>query len=291
MNKFFEFILKAKIIPITIVIVFCFLVFRQFYLPLSFSNEPSSSYLVKIGMSENEIASTLESEGFITNRIFLKIYVFISGNHGKLKAGLYNLSPSMSIASIVSKISSGATSLQKATIIEGWSIKDMADYLDKNNIYNKQDFLAATQKDYRNEFDFLSDLPEGDSLEGYLFPDTYHMSGNSSAEEFVRLMLSNFDNKVSDDLKQEIKRQNKTVFEVVTMASLIEKEVNTYEDKRLVSGILYNRLNSGIPLQVDSTINYITGEDKFRISRSDTKMGSNRLMTSCPLWSRLYPCK
>jgi len=96
-----------------------------------------------------------------------------------------------------------------------------------------------------------------ENLEGFLFPDTYYFSFGFSGAEVVKKMKDNFDKKVNQEIREEIKRQGKTLFEIITMASMIEKEVRTLEDKKLVSGLLWKRLKTNMPLQVDATIAYI----------------------------------
>jgi UPF0755 protein len=131
-----------------------------------------------------------------------------------------------------------------------------------------------TQKDYSSEFDFLQDKPENESIEGYLFPDTYQIAKGESCEEMLNTMLSNFDKKLTLNLRTEIKNQRKSIFDVVIMASLIEKEVRTFDDKKIVSGILWKRMAVGMPLQLDATINYITGKSDPSATIKDTKIDS-----------------
>ena len=129
-------------------------------------------------------------------------------------------------------------------------------------------------KDFKNELDFLKGISDNTSLEGFLFPDTYQFPYRIKSEEIVRRMLNNFEKKLTPDLREEIENQGKTIFEIVTMASLIEKEVRTLEDKKIVSGILWKRLESKIPLQVDATITYITDKKTTKISIEETKIDS-----------------
>jgi len=129
-------------------------------------------------------------------------------------------------------------------------------------------------KDFSEEFDFLRDKPKNVSLEGYLFPDTYEINTGAQIEEIVKTMLSNFDKKLTSNLRKEIKKQEKTIFEIITMASLLEKEVKSKEEKEIVSGILWKRLKNRIPLQVDATIIYITGKKTTKVSKDDTEIDS-----------------
>ena len=120
----------------------------------------------------------------------------------------------------------------------------------------------------------MSELPETASLEGYLFPDTYEISEGESPEDIIKNILVNFEKKITRELKEAIALKNKSVFEIITMASMIEKEVKTINDKKIVSGILWKRLEDGMPLQVDATINYITGKNHKSALLADLKINS-----------------
>jgi UPF0755 protein len=120
----------------------------------------------------------------------------------------------------------------------------------------------------------LKDKPKSLNLEGYIFPDSYKIRKEETIEDIINKTLQNFDKKVTPELRQEIEKQNKTIFEIITMASLLEKEVKTLEDKKIVSGILWKRLENNMPLQVDATISFITGKKDANISIEETKIDS-----------------
>ena len=129
-------------------------------------------------------------------------------------------------------------------------------------------------KDFSQEFDFLKDKPIYFGLEGYLFPDTYEIAKGESIDNIVRRMLSNFDSKFKQEMRDEVQGQGRAISEIITMASLIEKEVKTLEDKKIVSGILWKRLGVSMPLQVDATIVYLTGKKTTKVSIEETQIDS-----------------
>jgi UPF0755 protein len=190
-----------------------------------------------------------------------------------LQAGDYELSPSMDIPAIANKFAKGDTIKQSVTIIEGWDLNDIGQYLEEQKIVTKKDFLAAAKEDFSQEFDFLQDRPKNASLEGYIYPDTYYFPLGVSAQDIIKQALQNFGVKFTPELRAEISRQQKTISKVITMASIIEKEVQTVEDKKIISGIFWNRIQIGIPLQSDPTINYVTG-GKDGISAKDMAIDS-----------------
>ncbi len=205
-------------------------------------------FSVERGQNVFQIGRNLEKDGLIKNRFFFDFYVLITGNARKLRAGDYFLNPSMSTREIAKKIIAGDTATITLIIPEGWTLRQIEERLGFK-------------------------LP-GENLEGFLFPDTYRFPVKVSGEEVVKAMRENFDKKLTQELQEEVERQGKTIFEIVTMASLLEKEVKTKEDKELVSGILWKRLENGIPLQVDATITYITGKNTTKISVEDTQIDS-----------------
>lgn len=265
-----------------IFLILLFFLWQGIYLPKNPKGE-EEIFSVQAGKSLKEISSSLGKQGFIKSGIFFRIYTLLSGDSKKLQAGEYLLSPSMTIPEIVQKFVSGDVITKTITIIEGWNLKDIAQYLE-NEGFSKEEFFQITgypenksnSKDYSDTFAFLKDKPEDTNLEGYLFPDTYEVKINEEDPETIIIKaLQNFDKKLNSDLREEIKKQDKTIFDILIMASLLEKEVKTYEDKQLVSGILWKRLNHGWPLQVDATLTYITGKKSSELTKEDLELPSH----------------
>ncbi len=264
-------------------IVFLLLVsyiFFQVYVPADPASHETVTFTAQKGLGDDEIGNSLQKMGIIRSSYFFKFYVILSLRHSSLKAGDYIVSPKMSIYEIANEISQGNVIKDKIVVYEGWDINDIGKYLESRDICTEADFVKAASKDYSSNFDFLKDLPRdragkpSASLEGYLFPDTYEISKGETCDGFVLMMLENFDKKLTPDLRAEITRQKKSIFDVVTMASLIEKEVRTLSDKKIVSGILWKRLLIGMALQLDSTINYITNGNDPSVSIKNTKIDS-----------------
>lgn len=265
-----------RIISIASTVLILLLVFVcwQIYFPVKTGSVESIEFTAQKGEGDDEIAVRLEDLGIIKNNYFFRFYVIVSGSHGKLQAGKYSLSPNMTIAEMVRKFSIGDVIKQKITILEGWDILDIEKYLVEKEICIKEEFQEALAKDYSGEFSFLKEKPSGVGLEGYLFPDTYNISLGESAEDIVRIMLSNFDKKLNTGLREQALSQGKTVYEIVTMASIIEKEVRTMDDKKIVSGIFWKRIDVGMALQSCATVNYITGKNDPGVSIKDTQIDS-----------------
>jgi len=257
-----------------IILFVCF----EIYVPQNPMSHETITYTVPQGWGDVEISKDLENLGIIRSAYFFRFYAVLSFRHSELKAGKYILSSRMSTYQITKKIAKGDVIKEKILIYEGWDIEDIGEYLESKEVCFKNDFIISANKDYSDEFDFLNPpadgKPEDISLEGFLFPDTYEISEGISCDDIVIAMLSNFEKKITPELKTEIQEKGKSVFDIVIMASMLEKEVRTLNDKKIVSGILWKRIEVGMPLQLDATINYITGKSDPAVAIKDTKIDS-----------------
>ncbi len=242
-------------------------------------------FIIEKGQGFSDVGSNLRQTGLIKSRFWFNVFVLASGRHSRLQAGVYELSSDNTIAKIVQKISKGNILEEKITILEGWNAHDVANYLEQKQIFSQDDFLSAVKsgdkeiQDVFNSdsflmFDFLSGNGRVAGLEGFLFPDTYEFAFGSSISDVLREMLANFKIKIDDELRSEIKRQGKSLYEILIMASLLEKEVRIYSDKQMVAGILWKRLQADWPLQVDAAINYAIGKPAARLSLDDLQLNS-----------------
>ncbi len=243
-------------------------------LPFLFSYQKPSIFQEKIiiiekGETAFNIASKLEKQEIINNSYSFLLTAFLSNNLKNLQAGEYSLNSNMNNNEIIEILSKGKTIKNQITIPEGWNNQEIAEYLEEKNLFQKQDVLNLINS---NALSVEEDNPP--TLEGYLFPDTYLLEKNETLEKTIKIILENFNKKLTPELKEETEKQNKTIFEIITMASLIEKEVISYEDKQIVSGILWKRIEAKMPLQVDASIIYILNEKKQSISIEDTKIDS-----------------
>ena len=219
------------------------------------------------GQNAFQIANDLKAEGYIESKILFLAELIRTGNFKKLKSGEYDL-VGLDCSQIINKMVNARTVAKTATIIPGQTIKDIQNGKIAKLI-NLNDLSKYRIKDFQEEFDFLRDLPAGADLEGYLFPDTYELPENPEIDYLIAVALKNFDKKMSLDAREKIAKQNRTIHDVVIMASILEKEVKTLEDKKIVAGILYKRLDADMPLQVDSTLLYykVPGVEDGRINK------------------------
>ncbi|MBZ9577827.1 endolytic transglycosylase MltG [Patescibacteria group bacterium] len=239
---------------VVIILIGGFWVWQGIYYPVSPDSDETVIFLVKKGEGAKEISINLKEQGLIRYGSFFRVYVLFKEVGGDLKAGEYELSRAMAIPEIVNKLASGDRIKKIIIIIEGWNLEDIRNYLEEKGIAKAKELDP--------------------SLEGYLFPDTYEISPEDGIEEIVEKMLDNFDKKLTSELREEISSQGKTVHEIVIIASLLEKEVRTFKDKKIVAGILWKRLESNMLLQVDATITYITGRKTTKILKEELQIDS-----------------
>ncbi len=230
---------------------------NEIYLPHT-THRGANSIEIRPGTGTKEIAEILKNEGVIRSSSAFLIYVKLKGAASKLQSGNYVFGKN-SIPEIARALVVGGTNEIILLIPEGWTSRQIAERLDELGIISGEEFLTIVQER---------------ELEGYLFPDTYRIFTNSKPKDLVLKMLENFEKKITPKLREEIKNQQKTLREIITMASLIEKEVPHEEDRAVVSGILWKRLKIGMALQVDATITYIKNQSAGRISLEDTKIDS-----------------
>lgn len=217
------------------------------------------TFTIMRGQNALQIASDLKAEGYIQSKIFFLAKVAAGDYWRELKAGEYDLRQD-NIDSIIDKLVNARTVAKEAVIIPGWNLRDIASSLAKERLIASQEFYGAVSADnvavLKGEYVFLESVPPGADLEGFLSPDTYQIDVQTDAYDFARIALDNFGIGLTSAMRTEIASQSKTVFEVVTMASILEKEVKTFEDKKIVAGLLWKRFDAGMPLQVDSTLLY-----------------------------------
>jgi len=262
-----------KIIFLLLIIFACLLFFilarYQINTPLSV-DETEKTFAIEKGEGLKEISQNLEKSGLIKQAFWFKFYVLTKGWAARLQAGEYYLTPSLNIPQISEKIIKGEVISPEVTVTipEGFTLKQIDARLAKLGLIQSGEFISLN----------ISQIPsfkfQTASLEGFLFPDTYRFSMGATKQEIAEKMFDNFNKKLTEDLKNEIIKQGKTIEQIIIMASLIEKEVRTDEDRQIVSGIFWKRLNNKYPLQSCATIAYILSVDKWRYSVEDTKVDS-----------------
>ena len=262
-----------------IVLVSLIIFWWQIRTPLNSTGE-TKIFKVEKGDSAKVIAENLKDTGLIKNPFLFRLYIFLALSQYSLKPGEYELSSKMPIRDIGDILVLGGVNEVIITIPEGFNLKQVEDRLVGAGLAKRDELMnyrpeadpPLADKFSKDVLPILSDKPKFASLEGYLFPDTYRFFKDATLSDIVSKTINNLDNKLIPDLKTAIKNSSYSTYEILTMASLIEKEVSKDSDRPIVAGILWKRLKAGVPLQVDATLVYITGRNEIR--EADKKIKS-----------------
>jgi len=260
--------------------------YRAYNVPASQSNL-SKLFEVEKNEGAKTISVNLAEAGLIKNKYHFYYYLWRQNLTQKIQAGTYELTPDMPIPEIADKFVNGEIKLayEKLVIPEGFTNAKIVERINEIDPKLAKDFEAiigcacagqesCACRDLIQKYSFFESLPVGVDLEGYLFPDTYFVYPEDDAMKLVTKFLNNFEKKVSSDLINKAESQGKNLHEILTMASIVEKEVRSNEDKKRVAGIFWKRVDDDYLLQSCATLAYILGEDKKQYSIADTQIVS-----------------
>ncbi len=237
--------------------------------PPSESEEPVT-FIVERGEPARSIALRLQEVGLITDARLFELYLRYYGLSTRLEAGEFTLRRNMTMPEIAQALQQARAREVVITIQEGWRIEEIAEYLAEQGVVDPQEFLSlartpeALSPELRSQFPFLQALPPGSSLEGYLFPETYRVAVGSDPETIIAIMLRTFDERVPPKWREDAAARGYTLHQVVTLASIIERETPLADERPLVASVYWNRLEGRCPeagtyLQADPTVQYAMG--------------------------------
>ncbi len=238
---------------------------------------------VPSGADAESIAALLFAEGLIQNELAFRVHARRQDDGQTLMAGSYNLSPSMPAKDIYAAIRDGLVHVETAwfTIPEGFTVEQIAARLAEDGLAGEEAFLALAREPAAElvaEFPFLSDLDNPEIiyiLEGYLFPDTYEVFASADETDLIRIMLRRMEQILNDlDFSGHNAEMDLSLHEILTIASLIEREVQVDHERETVAGVIYNRLEINQLLQIDATIQYMLGETKEFLTYADLELPS-----------------
>jgi UPF0755 protein len=224
--------------------------------------------------SLKKIAATLEERKIVTSAGLFVFYARLRHDDARVKAGYYQFNDGMSPAEVLRRMVAGEVYVHRFTVPEGYSIYQIADLLAGRNLLGKEEFLRECFSK-----PLLHDLGiGGESVEGYLYPSTYDITPQMTAAELIRLMVAQFDKVYAREFAPRAQAAHRSTREVLTLASLIEKEAMRPEEQPLIASVFRNRLKVGMPLQSDPTAVYgvrasagnITKEDVMRATPYNT---------------------
>ncbi|WP_328802138.1 endolytic transglycosylase MltG [Saccharibacillus alkalitolerans] len=252
--------------------------------PMPASDQPVA-FEIPEGTGTAKIADRLQEEGLIRSALLYKAYLKMENEGTAFKAGTYELLPGSDYESITAALNGKETGIARresvrVTIPEGFTIKQIADRLSEKGGWDAKKIRALAREPEKFADDLPGEIP-GEvkltyALEGYLFPDTYEFETTASEEDVVRRLVQETRKKLESisDFDSLLKERGLTVHELLTVASLVEREAVADSERQLIAGVIYNRLDDPMKLQIDATVQYALGEQKERLLYSDLKIDS-----------------
>ncbi len=238
--------------------------------PVGSKSEASRIVFIRPQTGALTIARALKDAGVIRSRVAFLAVAVGRGTYRHLLAGEYEFAPGLSLLEIVRRLEQGRGFVHQVTIPEGFAAQQIAQLLAERGLVNRDRFMALLQDRQMLEQYGL----EGESLEGYLFPDTYRLIKGLSEEVIVHRMVRRFQEMLGPEEHTRAEELGMSVHEIVTLASLIEREAQVPEERPLVSAVFHNRLRRGIPLQSDPTVLYGLSRFSGRLTKANLQAPS-----------------
>ncbi len=219
-------------------------------------NGTEQPFTVETGESVDSIASRLEVVGLIRNAGAFRSYLIYSGLDTTIQSGEYKLSAAMSAIEIARKVQDATPEEVTFVVLPGWRLEEIAASLTTSGLsFSPEEFLSAARAPH-SDYDFLGNAS---TTEGFLFPDSYIVPRGVTADDFVNGLLRNFALHLTPDLKNQFQRQGLTVYQAVTLASVVEREAVQDEEKPLIASVYLNRYKINMKLDADPTVQYALG--------------------------------
>ncbi|RJP69988.1 MAG: endolytic transglycosylase MltG [Candidatus Abyssobacteria bacterium SURF_17] len=222
------------------------------------------------GSSLSDITKNLMDEGVISNEFLFKSTAVMRRTNRGLKAGEYRFDKSMALLDVLTSLEQGRVMLHRFTIPEGFTVKHIADLLAKKGLVDADEFLRLS-----NDPEVCGELGiDSSTLEGFLFPDTYKVAKGMPAKRVLRVLVDRFRKACSGEIEDEIAKSGMDIYDIVTIASIIEKEALYDDEEPLVAGVIYNRLRLNMRLQCDVTIRYPLDNYGVELTYADLRIDS-----------------
>ncbi|MBR1552537.1 MAG: endolytic transglycosylase MltG [Schwartzia sp.] len=228
---------------------------------------------VEPGMNAGDIGELLQKRGVIGSKQKFWLIAKLGGEDRKFKAGTYHMYVNMPIREALDVLVSGEASMIRFTIPEGFTVREIASRLEREGIVSSKAFLDKAK--HFGPYRYMQASRQAMfRSEGFLFPDTYEVEPGTSAEAILQMMVRNFDNKLTDEMREKAAKRNLSIYELITLASLVEKEARYEEDRPIIAQVFYKRLDINMPLQSDTTIQYLLDVPKEDVTYADTEIDS-----------------
>jgi len=247
------------------------------YLQIFSSGPEGRKVIISIedGSTTSDIAELLARKGLVKSSTVFRLVARYTNSGDKLQAGDYTLNTGMSMLEIIGALQKSKGEARFFTIPEGYTLRQIAVVVEEKGISTKEEFLKLTEKGVPEEIDFkYSHLLEGRKLEGFLFPDTYAFSEDTTSLDVVKVMLKRFQEVVPEDFAEKAASHGLSPYKVIILASMIEREAKVKEERPLISAVYYNRMKKDMLLQCDATIQYLFEKPKELLTYDDLEIDS-----------------
>lgn len=241
--------------------------------PLQY-NQADITFKVKEGESLNGLFERLNNENVLRSSFFSKIYIKFNNVEESIKPGTYTVNSDISFQDFLSVLTDGKVSEAKVTFPEGYTVEDIAKKLEESKVCTKDEFLKVV-KEYPLPSYIKPNNERKYELEGFLFPDTYAIPKGTTPKQIIEMMLNRFEgviNEIQSELGITIPKEEYEKYVIV--ASMVEKEARDDSERAEIASVIYNRLQKGMPLQIDATVLYALGEHKDTVLYKDLKVDS-----------------
>jgi UPF0755 protein len=262
--------MRKRILVASIIVIICSLVLGSLYLyfmNLSTTNSGDNYIIIKKNATLEQVAKQLQEKNIIKSQDVFIYYAKTKGSKGSVKGGNFVIKPRTKLNDLIIRLKDGKSEFTVITIPEGYTLYQIASKLEENKLVKKEDMLKEKLNILKANTMILSKKDVLYDLEGYLFPDTYYIPNDAKKGEVINIMVDRFKSVFTDKYKARAKELALDVNEVITIASLIEREAANESERSRIAGVIYNRLKIGMPLQVDAAVIYANTKGEKNIDK------------------------
>lgn len=223
--------------------------------------DPSSRLDLAVGEGETAagVVNRLVEAGIVKDGNLLRYYLRYRGLDVGIDIGNYEVSGAMTVRELAEALQTARPLESALTVLEGWRSEQIAEAIDRMSLSLTGDEFLAETRGHPQDHPLARNLPDSKSLEGFLFPDTYHVGPDTTAAELVRVMLDNFDQRVGLDIKEGFIHQDLNLYQAVSLASIVEREARVPDERPIIASVFLNRLRLGMKLDADPSVQYALG--------------------------------
>ena len=253
----------AAVVVLAVVVLFTAQRALTHYLDVASAqtNDQPITFTVQNNESVDSVSARLQQAGLIRSATYFKLKMRLGNSSSQLKAGQFTLHQGMSVDQIITALTtSQSVAVIEVRFQEGWRAEEYADKLVAVGLISTPDQFLNAMKSNQWNYDFLTSRTDDQTLEGYLFPDTYQFRADATPDDVINTMLQNFNTKVPPDLRAKAQALGLNFNQVMTIASIVEREAVVPAERPIIASVYYNRMKQNMPLQADPTVQYSAGK-------------------------------